>query len=203
MLPPPSQIRTCRFPASGSSGHRIADGPRSQQDSPDPCSRIRDSTGLCVDADRPQCVEHLSTWRFMEPPRWAGGFPAPPFPPQGPPGWVPPLHRYYEDAVTTAGHPARSFASLRGTTPASCGFAPAGQRTLRPRAWALFNRPPPVSLGRGDDSASQVPGEPPCAYALFSDPARAEALSAALQRPGAVPARWQVEDPWIAVFEAQ
>ena len=96
--------------------------------------------------------------------------PGAPFPPPGPPGGVPRLLRYYE-ALRFPAEPsgptsfsfagpyhavAPVFVSPSGPTPA---WGLEHWRAAAPR--------PPLRWGR---RASQVPGEPLCAYAVFSDP---------------------------------
>src|SRR5262249_25371173 len=123
-----------------------------------------------------RCTGHVSLQRFRSP--------APPSLHRVPTGTVPRLPRYYgalrfpanrhdqlpcrSPAVTT---PLRLFSSLpSGPTPAwGQGYADAATPT------------PPCGWSR---RASQVPGEPSCAYAMFSDPGGTRAT-----RPYGAPTR--------------
>ena len=81
------------------------------------------------------------------------------FPPQGPPGRVPLLQRYYQ-GITTSCRPSHrtSFPSLGGTSVALAVFAPGGR--VRRRGLELVTRYLRPGTRRGDDRISQVPGEP-------------------------------------------
>src|SRR5271166_6119983 len=110
-----------------------------------------------------QSTGHVSLQRFRNL--------APPFLHRVPAGWVPRLHGYYEAlrfptdpfaalrwCFAWQYHPVRLFSSLRpGPTPAW------GQELW---VWQL----PGQCLSRWSRRASQVPGEPCCAYALLFDP---------------------------------
>src|SRR5207245_8021823 len=62
--------------------------------------------------------------------------------------------------------------SRGGTTPCACVRASRKPDAgLGPGVFG-FGNPGPTYFRNGDDRASQVPGEPSCSYALFSDPGR-------------------------------
>ncbi len=81
--------------------------------------------------------------------------------------------RYYEDAKTSLVHPA-GFGFPRLAVPlATRLFLSAPGRQIDPAAWRFSLGPRPVSLTLcGDFGISQVPREPPRAFALLSDPGR-------------------------------
>ena len=99
----------------------------------------------------PRCVPHVSLDRVCRP--------TPRFPPQGPPGRVPLLRRYYQGATTSC-RPSRrtSFPSLGGTSVALVLFAP--RRTSAPPRPGVGHPVAPAGIYRGNDRISQVPGEP-------------------------------------------
>ena len=92
---------------------------------------IRSSDGDML--TEPQCARHVSLDRICRPTLR--------FPPQGPPGRVPLLQRYYQSATTSC-RPSRrtSFPSLGGTSVALARFAP--RRTSAPSRPGVGN---PVS----------------------------------------------------------
>ena len=79
----------------------------------------------------------------------------------------------------------RFLSSLDDTIPCAC-IRLSHEARRRPgawsfRVWQLHN----ASLQNGNDRDSQVPGEPLCAHAMFSDPGRTSApLATAMQRHG-------------------
>ena len=96
----------------------------------------------------PLSVAGALTWRGSSKP--SAGFistghdPTPRFPPPGPPGRVPRLHRYYQGAPTSC-RPSRrtSFSSFGGTAFVACLFAPAGGRRLAPAGRGVDHRDSP------------------------------------------------------------
>jgi len=64
---------------------------------------------------------------------------------------------------------ALRYPSLGGTILCVC-FRVSLEPDAGPRAWSFWVWQPPASLQNGNDGTSQVPGEPLCVYALFSDP---------------------------------
>ena len=117
-------------------------------------------------------------------------------------GGLPRFQRYYEGAVTSC-RPSRraSFPSLGGTTDALAEFAP-GRGECAHSSLELVTRYLQPGYFRGDDRISYVLGEPRCAFALLSDPGRADPIR---------PLRWadaalmgtKMKAPTIGTFEAE
>ena len=103
-------------------------------------------------AMEPRCVPHVSLDRVCRPTLR--------FPPQGPPGRVPLLRRYYQSATTSC-RPSRrtSLPSLGGTSRCTRSCSLLGGRVRR-RGLELVTRWLRPGYCRGDDRISQVPGEP-------------------------------------------
>ncbi len=92
------------------------------------------------------------------------------------------------DALTPR-HPSRraSFPSLGGTSFALLVRLSRWAAARAPRAWG-FSPVSPTASERGSDEVSQVPGEPRCGHALFSDPGGigyARPITARPMRPSA------------------
>ena len=115
-----------------------------------------------------QCTGRVSLQRVVDP--------ASPFLHRVSPDGIPLLHRYYGMLRDPAAHLA-ALRCLRLAIPRlrCCISCPASGRSLRPAshgrwAWGLLCRLPHSGSKRGDDRASQVPGEPHCEHALLFDP---------------------------------
>jgi hypothetical protein len=109
------------------------------------------------------------SWTCCPPP---APCPGAPFPPRGARAQVSPLPRYYGALRLPGARPASL--PLGGcsavTLPRAC-VRLSVQARRRPGARGVGVRPPPGrSLSRRRARASQVPGRPWCAYAVFSDP---------------------------------
>jgi hypothetical protein len=99
----------------------------------------------------PRCVQHVSLDRVCRPTLR--------FPPQGSPGRVPLLPRYYQSATTSCRPSHRtSLPSLGGTSVALVAFAP--RRTSAPPRPGVGHPVTPAGNLRGDGRISQVPGQP-------------------------------------------
>jgi hypothetical protein len=108
----------------------------------------------------PRCAPPVSRARVCRP--------ALRFPPQGPPGRVPLLRRYYQSATTSC-RPSRraSLPSLGRTSASTRSFrSPAAHSSAGAWSWS------PGSSGReycrGEDRISKFPGNPDCPFAMFS-----------------------------------
>src|SRR5262249_37207163 len=100
----------------------------------------------------PRCAPPVSRARVCRP--------ALRFPPQGPPGRVPLLRRYYQSATTSC-RPSRrtSLPSLGGTPASTRSFrSPADECAAGAWSWSPGNSS--RDYRGGDDRISQVPGEP-------------------------------------------
>jgi len=165
------RARTSASGSSVDSGHPpIGKGPR------------RRSTELRGHGDEPQSVRHVSLDRVCRP--------TPRFPPQGPPGRVPLLLRYYQGAATSC-RPSRraSFSFAWRYHGCTVCFAPPVY-PVRPGGLELFARYLRPGSCRGDDRISQVPGVPrlsvcPCsstpAGLLVPDQLRNSSVAPAIQ----------------------
>ena len=93
-----------------------------------------------------------------------------------PSGRIPLLHRYYGMLRLPAARPAAlRCLRLAVPRPRRCLSCPTLSRSNRSAshersAWGLVRRLPHSGFRRGDDRASQVPGEPHCGHALLFDP---------------------------------
>ena len=105
----------------------------------------------------PRCVRHVSLDRVCRP--------TPRFPPQGPPGRVPLLPRYYQSA-TTPYRPSRrtSFPSLGGTSVALVAFAPRRTSAL-PRPGVGYPVSPAGNLPRRREGSPKFLENPNCPFA--------------------------------------
>ena len=138
-----------------------------------------------------RCTRHVSLQRFHD-----EGIS---IPRQGPSGFVPLRHRYDEMLRL----PDALVAALRSLRLAIPPLASVFVTPLRPDAGrgpgALSLAAPRQWLRTGDARISQVPGEPCCAYALFSDPGRT-AVTRPLQCSGMAPAMATAKAPTIRHF---
>lgn len=112
---------------------------------------------------------------------------------------VPLLRRYYE----TLRRPAAPPAVLRFLRLAVPSCAPAFVSSFGPtpakRPGAFWTGSPRQFVQDGSDRTSQVPGEPLCAYALFSDPGGTE-RTRPIRCSGTAPARNTTKAPSDAVI---
>ena len=84
------------------------------------------------------------------------------------------------------------FLFVRPSLPLVCAcLRRSAQARRRPDGLGLWVRPPRVPLGRWSRRASHVPGEPLCAYAVFSDPGgtRSTRLAVVGRGPRFIPQR--------------
>ena len=177
-LPGLPQIRTCPTKASGSSRQgftiRLA---------------IR---GGCVD---PRAGERCPRW--VAPPQVPDEHP--PSLPRVPAVQVPLLHRYYGDVRLPAPLSPR-FVVLRLAIPCAAPvFSLPAVQDAQPRAWGSSSGPHTGSLHMETIRASQVPGEPSCAYALALDPGRTGATGPT-NVAGAASVRVKTKAPTIRGF---
>ena len=158
-LPPLPQIRTCPIKASGSSCHGLA-----AHGCPRAAGRqLRYLLLFRGHRSRSLPTGHVSSQQFRDT--------APPSLRRVPAGRVPRPRRYYEALRFPTDHPVRLRLSFAGQYPPVrlCSSLPPARR--RPGDLGYSGLATPCqSLSRGSRRASQVPGEPPCAYAVFFDP---------------------------------
>jgi hypothetical protein len=147
-LPPLPQIRTCPIKASGSSGHGLA------------CREL----SVVVALTRHPVSMHRPCFPPTVPQPGAS------FSPPGPCGVVPRLQRYYE-ALRFPAPVSPRFVVLRLAIPrcASVVCSPPIQNAQSVGQGLRVPVPSP-DWHRGECRASQVPGEPWCASAVFVDP---------------------------------
>ena len=108
-------------------------------------------------ADEPRCVQHVSLGRACRL--------TPRFPPQGPPGRVPLLQRYYQGATTSC-RPSRrtSLPSFGGTSRVHSLVSLPGGRVHR-RGPELLTRSPARELAEEATGSRKFLGNPDCPFA--------------------------------------
>ncbi len=94
-----------------------------------------------------------------------------PFPPPGPLGAVPRLHRYNGKLRLPATLPAALRRLRLAVPPSACRLLPhPPDAAVAGQGNSCLASPTPVPLFSGDDRTSQVPGGPPSVHALLFDP---------------------------------
>ena len=101
---------------------------------------------------KPRCALPVSRARACRP--------ALRFPPQGPPGRVPLLRRYYQSATTSCRPSRRTSLPSLGGTSASTRSVRSPADECAAGAWSWSPGSSGRDIRRGDDRISQVPGEP-------------------------------------------
>ena len=100
---------------------------------------------------RPRCARHVSLDQVC--------WPTLRFPPRGPPGRVPQLHRYYQSATTSCCPSRRASSPSLGDTSVALALSlPDGR--VRRQGLELVTRCLRPGNCRGESRISQVPGEP-------------------------------------------
>mgnify|MGYP000362590560 CR=1 FL=1 len=141
----------------------------------------------------PRCVRHVSLDRVCRPTLR--------FPPQGPPGRVPLLQRYYQ-SVTTSCRPSRrtSFPSLGGTSAFTRSFrSPADECAAEAWSWSpgISSRDSP----RSEQGSPKFLGNLGCPFAMFQSDSGGTACVRPLRHSSVAPGMQKAKAPTKGLSE--